>query len=260
MKAICADLRDEYEALDFIVEGLDANGWRTLTPFLGWDIHYEIAHIAYFDGTARLAATMPDDFNKHVQELFANLDKWDDIFGQVRDMPDQDLLQYWREQRNALIAALEPMGPKDRLPWYGPPMSARSFAAARIMETWAHGQDVADALRVRRQATPRLRHIAHLGVTTYGWSFAVKGLAKPEAQIRVELSGPEGDLWAWGPEDAAQSIVGPAEDFCLVVTQRRNVADTALQPVGEAATQWMQVAQCFAGPPAHGPKPGERAW
>ncbi len=64
-------------------------------------------------------------------------------------------------------------------------MSVASSVTARLMETWAHGQDVLDALRLRRRPTDRLRHIAHLGVRTFGWSFRVHGLAVPEQPVRV---------------------------------------------------------------------------
>ena len=124
------------------------------------------------------------------------------------------------------------------------------------METWAHGQDVADALSVNRPATDRLKHIAHLGVATFDWSFQVRGLEKPDVAVRVVLKGPSGDLWTWGPEDAADRIRGDAEDFCLVVAQRRHFLDTHLEVVGKTAEKWMTVAQAFAGPPAQGPPPG----
>jgi uncharacterized protein (TIGR03084 family) len=75
----------------------------------------------------------------------------------------------------------------------------------------------------------------------------------------VELSSPSGEIWSWGPDDAAQSVTGTAQDFCLVVVQRRHVDDTDLQVEGDVVRNWMLIAQAFAGPPATGPKPGERA-
>ena len=56
----------------------------------------------------------------------------------------------------------------------------------------------------------------------------------------------------WGPSDAANTVRGPAEDFCLVVTQRRNVKDTGLAVTGPVATEWMTVAQAYAGAPGPG--------
>ena len=137
-------------------------------------------------------------------------------------------------------------------------MSAKSFATARIMEVWAHGQDIFDALKVPRKATDRLRHIAHMGVATFGWSFMNRHMEVPSDDVRVELLGPTGERWTWGPDGAKNRVEGSAEDFCLVVTQRRNVADTGLTVAGTTAAQWMAMAQAFAGPASDPPKPGQR--
>jgi uncharacterized protein (TIGR03084 family) len=137
-------------------------------------------------------------------------------------------------------------------------MSARSFATARIMEVWAHGQDIFDALQIRREPTDRLQHIAHMGVATFGWSFMNRQMEIPDAEVRVELRAPSGDRWTWGPENATNQIKGSAQDFCLVITQRRNVVDTQLAVTGDTAAQWMTIAQAFAGPPADPPEPGSR--
>jgi uncharacterized protein (TIGR03084 family) len=137
-------------------------------------------------------------------------------------------------------------------------MSALSSATARLMETWAHGQDIFDALKLKRTNTDRLRHIAHLGVTTFGWSYINRGMEVPKKQVRVELVAPSGELWTWGPEGVEDKITGPAEDFCLVVAQRRHVDDTRLTVAGDVARDWMEKAQCFAGPATIGPKAGTR--
>ncbi|NEC84228.1 TIGR03084 family protein, partial [Streptomyces sp. SID7958] len=142
-----------------------------------------------------------------------------------------------------------------RVPWYGPPMSAASMATARLMETWAHGLDVADALGVERAPTARLRHIARLGVRTRDFAYAVHGLTPPAEPFRVELTAPGGELWTYGPEDAAQRVTGPGLDFCLLVTQRAHRADLALTAVGPDADRWLDIAQAFAGPPGGGRAP-----
>jgi uncharacterized protein (TIGR03084 family) len=135
-------------------------------------------------------------------------------------------------------------------------MSAVSFATARVMETWAHGQDVADALGVTRASTPRLRHIAEIGVRARPYAYVARGLDVPETPVRVELAAPDGPQWAWGPEEAPDRIVGDALDWCLVATQRRNPADTGLVVTGDAATEWVWFAQAFAGPPTEHRPPG----
>ena len=132
-------------------------------------------------------------------------------------------------------------------------MSGRSFLTARLMEVWAHGQDIVDTVGATRPSTDRLRHIAQLGFITRGWTYMNRGLDVPSTPVRVELTSPSGETWSFGPDDAAESIVGPAEDFCLVTTQRRHVDDTALVVTGPSARDWMEKAQLFAGPPSEGP-------
>jgi uncharacterized protein (TIGR03084 family) len=142
-----------------------------------------------------------------------------------------------------------------RVEWYGPSMGAKSFLTARLMETWAHGQDVCDAVGATRAPSDRVRHIAQLGVITRGWSYVVRGETAPDVPVRVELTAPSGALWAWGADDTGEQIAGRAIDFALVVTQRRHVDDTDLAVDGDAALDWMRKAQAFAGTPTTGPAP-----
>lgn len=257
MVSLCSDLREEQAALDAMVTPLAEDDWDKITPFEGWSIRDEITHLAYFDGTGRLAATDQAGFARHLEELIKNFATYeDDYLSAGRSIPSSALLSRWRNDREVLLSALVSLDPKQRLPWYGPPMSARSFATARLMETWAHGQDVADALEQERPATDRLRHIAHIGVTTFGWSYVNRGMAVPDAAVRVQLTSPGGEQWNWGPEDAQNTIRGQALDFCLVVTQRRHVDDTDLVTAGNVAKEWLRLAQAFAGPPSKGPEPG----
>ncbi|MEO6627865.1 MAG: TIGR03084 family metal-binding protein, partial [Aquihabitans sp.] len=167
-------------------------------------------------------------------------------------LPPEVLLADWRVGRVALDAALREVPPGHRIPWFGPPMSAASMATARLMETWAHGQDVADALGVQRTPTARLRNVAHIGVRARDFAYGVNSLTPPGEPFRVELIAPAGDPWTWGPADASQRVTGPALDFCLLVTQRRHLADLGLTSEGEDATTWLTIAQAFAGPPGSG--------
>ncbi|MFO7962862.1 MAG: TIGR03084 family metal-binding protein [Desulfobacterales bacterium] len=261
MKNICRDLKAEHEALDAFVSDFDENQWMTMTPSPGWNIKDQLCHLAYFDGRAALSIIDPGAFNKHLADIMADMNGFIDMMQHLgKDMAPADVIRWWRDERKNMLEAYAGLHPKDRLVWYGPPMSALSSATARLMETWAHGQDVFDAVKVKRTNTDRLRHIAHLGVTTFKWSYINRGLEVPETAIRVELSAPSGDVWTWGPEGVADGITGPAEDFCLVVAQRRHVDDTRLVVTGAAARDWMEKAQCFAGPATAGPAAGERIW
>jgi uncharacterized protein (TIGR03084 family) len=159
----------------------------------------------------------------------------------------------WRRGRLDLEAAARTLDNDTRVEWYGPSMGSKSFLTARLMEVWAHGQDICDAVGATRSSSDRIRHIAQLGVITRGWSYIVRGEHAPEGDVRVELSAPSGDLWEWGPADAPASVTGAADDFCLVVTQRRHVDDTDLTVTGNIARDWMTKAQAFAGGATQGP-------
>jgi uncharacterized protein (TIGR03084 family) len=258
LEGVLADLTAECADLDALVAPLDPAGWAQETVAPGWTIAHQIAHLAWTDDAATLAATDAEAFGAALHQVLAggNLDHYvDEAAEQWHQRPD--LLGVWRAGRARLAAALRAVPDGQRLPWFGPPMSPTSMATARLMETWAHGQDVADTLRVARPATDRVRHVAHLGVRTRDFAFRVHDLEPPAEEFRVELAGPSGAVWTWGPEDAAQSVTGPAVDFALLVTQRRHRADLDLVAAGADADRWLDIAQAFAGPPGDGRKPGQ---
>jgi uncharacterized protein (TIGR03084 family) len=260
MAAICGDLSAELDELDQMVSPLSDEEWETPTPAEGWTIRDQISHLAYFDGKAAQATTDPEAFmawrDSDAMKDLAGDDETADV-AMGRSISSSELLERWRTARAGLLAALEKMDPKDRIPWFGPDMSAMSKATARLMEAWAHGQDVADALGIERQPTNHLKHVCHIGVRALPWSYRVRKLEPPTEPVRVEVSSPSGELWNWGPEDAANVVRGTALDFALVVTQRRHRDDTELDAIGALADEWLSIAQAFAGPPGPGRKPGQ---
>jgi uncharacterized protein (TIGR03084 family) len=253
---VLADLRAEGDTLDAVVAGLDRAGWRSATPAAGWTVAHQVAHLAWTDTQALRAATDAAGFADWVADSAAGLPALvDDAAAEGAAAEPAELLARWRDGRTALAGALGALPPEIRLPWFGPPMSVASMATARLMETWAHGLDVTDALGQPPSVSPRLRHVAHLGVRTRDFAFGQHGLSAPAEPFRVELTGTDGELWAWGPADAAQRVTGPALDFCLLVTQRRHRADLALTAVGTDADRWLDLAQAFAGDPGTGRPP-----
>lgn len=257
MRQVLDDLLAETHVLWDLVAGLDDAGLATPTPAVGWTIRDQLTHLAYFDETATRAAVDPDAFRREADALMAGgMDFPDRIAAEHAGLPADEVRSWLARARKEFVAVFRALDPKTRLPWYGPGMSALSSATARLMETWAHGQDVADALGRHREPTDRLRHIAHLGVRTVGFSFTLNGRPAPAVPIRVELDAPSGARWTWGPDDAADRVTGTALDFCLVVTQRRHVEDTALVVAGPVATEWIPLAQTFAGAPGAGRAPG----
>ena len=255
MKPICDDLFAEHLALDELVAGLSEAEWSAPTPAAGWSIRDQISHLWFFDQRAAMALRDPDAFAADMQWLMAAGGTHASV-EPGRAITGAELLAAWRTDREDLIVLARTVDPSSRVPWYGPAMAARSFVTARLMETWAHGQDVADALGVTPPATARLRHVAHIGVRARPFSYLINSLPMPEAPVCVGLTAPDGTLWQWG-ELAADSIRGDALDFCLVVTQRRHVSDTALVVEGTAATEWIGIAQAFAGDPGGGRVPGQ---
>jgi len=250
------DLAAETAELDALVAGLDPAGWRTDTPAHGWTVAHQVAHLAWTDEAALLAANDPEAFGRHLKEALENPDGFVDQGAEEGAKAEPgELLARWRASRSELDQCLRALPDGAKVPWYGPPMSAASLATARLMETWAHGLDVAEALGVRRQPTDRLRHVAHLGVRTRDYAYLVREMTAPAGPFRVELTGPDGGAWTWGPEDAAQRVTGPALDFCLLVTQRAHRSDLALAAEGPDADQWLDIAQAFAGPPGPGRPP-----
>jgi uncharacterized protein (TIGR03084 family) len=253
LEGVLADLAAEGDRLEELLADLPDDAWRTPTPAAGWDVATQVAHLAWTDEAAVAAATDKPRWDALVTELLADLEHGVDTAaltgGAARPT---DLLARWRTARGDLASALRAFPAGEKLPWFGPPMSATSMATARFMETWAHGLDVQAALGVEPEITDRIRHVAHLGVRTRNFAFSVHGLETPAEEFRVALTAPSGDLWAWGPEDATQTVTGAAYDFCLLATQRVNRADTSLVATGRDANTWLGIAQCFAGPPGEG--------
>jgi uncharacterized protein (TIGR03084 family) len=216
--------------------------------------------LAHFDEKAALAIVDADTFRVDVAAALAR-DRPDEYearyLARGRAMAPAALLAWWRESNENLVAAARGLDATARLPWYGPDMSARSFLAARLMETWSHGLDIVDVVRLPRPDTDRLRHVVSLGLRTRGFSYVNRGLPADETPVYVELTAPSGAIWTHGRAAAANRITGSARDFCRVVTQRRHVADTDLRVTGPSAEEWMRLAQAFAGPPGRGRRPGQ---
>jgi uncharacterized protein (TIGR03084 family) len=258
--ALAADVAAETAVTRALVAGLDAAGWRTPTPAPNWTIADQIVHLAYFDDVALRSAIEPEAFLADLATV--DPDKGPDteaVAEQHRAMTGAQVLAWFDASRASLLDTFRGLNPSHRVPWFGPAMSVASSLTARFMETWAHTQDIADALGVQREPTDRLRHVAHIAVGARAFSYAAHQLSPPTEPVHVALTAPSGAVWTWGPPDAADTITGPALDFCLLTTQRRHRDDVALTVHGPAAELWMSIAQTFAGPPGVGRTAGQFA-
>ena len=219
-----------------------------------------IAHLHTTDRVAHLALTDADEFRAMATRRERAISSSGSSSSRFELPKGPELGALWHDYLGELCDLLAETDARARIPWFGPDMSARMFATARQMETWAHGQDIYDLLRQRRVNADRIKNIAVIGVRTFGWTFANRGLEVPPVTPYVYLTAPSGGIWEWGDAEATDRVEGSAVDFCHVVTQGRNVADTALEVTGETATRWMAIAQCFAGGPEEPPAAGQRHW
>jgi uncharacterized protein (TIGR03084 family) len=253
---VLADLTAESLQLDQWVAGLPVGGWSTVTTPEGWTVTDQIAHLHWTDTTSLTAIQDPEGFGAMLREAGSDPTSFvDRETSETSLIPPGDLLLLWREGRVDLDAALRAVPDGEKVPWFGPPMSPTSMATARIMETWAHGHDVGEALGITIPRTARARHVCHIGVRARAYAYLVRGETDPGAEIRVELTGPDGDLWTWGAEDAVERVTGSGYDFALLATRRRHVADVDVRAEGEHAAHWLTIVQAFAGMPGADPLP-----
>jgi uncharacterized protein (TIGR03084 family) len=253
LQRIVVDLRAESDELDALVAPLTNDRWAAPTPAAGWTIAHQIGHLLWTDRGALTAVADEATFAGLLETAAADPTGFVDAGAdELAAIAPAELLADWRLTRERLHDTLLTVPDGRKLPWFGPPMSAASMATARLMETWAHGLDVADTLGVTRAPTARLRSVAHIGVRTRDYAFAVNGLPAPTEPFLVELRAPDGSTWSWGPPDAAQRVTGAAEDFCFLVTQRRPLRVLDLTAEGDDARRWLGIAQAFAGPPGVG--------
>jgi uncharacterized protein (TIGR03084 family) len=257
------DLRAEANELHEFLATLREEDWGRPTGFQGWTPWDVVSHLHFFDRFSLVALEGEEAFaarRKHfVESVSSGLSGAEITRRELGELAPAELLERWRDGYRELATQLGACEPKRRLPWFGPDMGVRMFTTARLMETWAHGQEIYDLMRVKRTATDRIRNIAVIGVKTFGWTFVNRRLEVPGPPPYVRLVAPSGAIWEWNEPGDEEFVRGDALDFCHVVTQGRNIADTQLEVGGDIANQWMSIAQCFAGGAADPPKPGERS-
>ena len=248
------DLRSEGDELYELLKTVDDSKWELPTPFKDRTVTWVVQHLHDADRWAHHSVTDPDGFRKWMAERQSGARE------AAETLHGQDLVERWHSYFHQMCDVFDEADPALRAPWFGPDMGIRMMATARQMETWAHGQDIYDLLQQPRAPTDRIRNICHIGVRTYGWTFVNRSLPIPEPVPFVRLTAPSGAEWVWGEEQTEEVVEGSAVEFAHVVTQGRNIADVDLRVVGENAKSWMEIAQCFAGPPETPPAPGHRTW
>jgi uncharacterized protein (TIGR03084 family) len=254
LESVLTDLEAEGAQLDDWVASLRPEAWAAATPAAGWTIAHQIGHLTWTDETSLKAACDEDAFAATVKAAIANPTGFvDEAAGELAALDPAELLARWRASRSFLVGALRAVPEGAKIPWYGPPMSQTSMATARLMETWAHAHDVAEALGHEVPRTDRAKNVAYLGVRTRDFAHRTRGETPPAEEFRVELTAPSGEVWAWGPEDASQQVTGDGWDFALLATRRLHPTDAAVSAVGDQAEHWLRIVQAFAGLPGADP-------
>jgi len=259
---VAVDFREEVDAFHAFLQTLKPEDWNRETGFMQWTPWDVVAHLHYFDIVSQTALEGEEAFSSERDVVIAAVvaGRTNQELGRKRfasfDAPS--LLGEWHTTAHTLAEALGDSDPKRRLPWFGPEMGVQMFTTARYMETWAHGQEVYDLVGASRTHTDRIKNIATIGMKTFGWTFVNRKMEIPGSPPYVRLVAPSGEIWEWNEPNEKECIRGDAIDFCHVVTQGRNIADVSLAVAGPVATQWMSIAQCFAGGPVDPPKAGTR--
>lgn len=260
MQDVYTDLVAEAEELDRLVSGLSEQEWATPTPSPGWTVADQIAHLAFIAHLAGAAAGDPAEFGRLAS---AAKDGFDEAVAaalvQFKAGGNAAILARWRDEQDTAVKALAAFPADKMVPWLVNPLPPSILGAAGLMELFAHGQDVYDALGVKRAVTDRIGHLVFFGTRTRDFGYLARNLTPPAEEFRFELTAPSGAEWKFGPEDASQRITGPAHDFCLLVARRRHHADLALTATGGEAERWLEIAQAYRGPAGEGRKPGQFA-
>lgn len=253
------DFRQETRALHALVSSLPVSSYTEPTQFKGWTTVDVIRHLHFWNRMAHAQLSDPEGLVAHLKAMATRgISMRAYEAEQLGHLSPEGLVAEWASYAEATADIFATADPKARLKWAGPDMSARSSITARLMETWAHGQEVYDHAGKVRENENRVRNIVTLGVNTYGWTYATRGEKPPGSMPFLVLTAPSGEIWTHGEASDSERIEGLAEEFCQVVTQTRNIADTKLKVTGTVAADWMSKAQCFAGPPNPPPAPGTR--
>ena len=254
------DFKAECDQIHALLKDQDETIFDKVTLFKDWTIGDVIRHLHLWNIAADLSLNDPTafaDFIGHtMSQMGAGLSHIQFQTAYFEGQSSAKVFATWASYYPDMADRFHTANPDTRVKWAGPDMSVRSSIIARQMEHWAHAQAVFDVLGEDRVNANRVKNVAHIGVTTFSWSFRVRGKTPPAPKPFVKLTAPSGEVWTWNEEQSDNRIEGSAVEFSQVVTQCRNVGDTGLILSGDTAAEWMTHAQCFAGgsetPPAQG--------
>lgn len=258
MAALTADAQE----FDDLVADVETTQWSLPTPAPGWTVAHQVGHLAFIFRIAGLAASDPGAFTAMSSAIVGRGGFDAAVNGALVEylsLAPADLLARWRAERDAGTAALAAVPADSTVPWLVNALPPHVLACAGMLEMFAHGQDIADALGRHRTHTDRLGYVVGFIVRTRDFGYLARDVAPPTQPFRFDLTAPSGAHWTFGPAEATQRISGSAVDFCLLASRRRHHIDLALTAVGAEAEGWLDVAQAYRGPTGAGRRPGQFA-
>ena len=256
------DFKAECEQIHALLKVQDKTIFDRVTQFKAWTIGDIIAHLHLWNIGADLSLSNPEAFEDFIGgamiHLGAGRSHAEFHAAYFEGKSTAVIFEAWASYFPQMSDRFHATDPKHRVKWAGPDMSVRSSIIARQMEHWAHAQAIFDVMGQDRKNADRIKNVAHIGVTTFSWSFRVRGKTPPTPKPYVKLTSPSGEIWTWNEPQARNCVIGTATEFAQVVTQCRNIKDTKLVTTGDIAAEWMAHAQCFAGGAETPPPPGTR--
>jgi len=245
MREAVDELAAEQADLEAVLRGIPSESWFRPTPAAGWDVRDEVSHLADTEEIAHdTASGGPRQLNEEALSFASPEGFTESGCEKGRRMTPEEVLNWWVDGAARTRGFLEGMDPKVRVPW-GLGMSARTLATARLMETWAHGLDIRAGVGEPPNETARLRSVAWLIIQALPYAFSVAKREQPPGALRVELDF-EGERWTFGPDDADNTIVGPAGEFCRLGVQRLKLEDAGgLKWEGALAEASLRSARAF---------------
>jgi uncharacterized protein (TIGR03084 family) len=234
------DLAAEYADLAAVLGALDDKQWQADSGAAGWSVADVLLHLAQTNEMVVATCSGRSSGLDKSSSVDEAVERW----VEAERAPGPVVLRRWRESLEPSLAALRGADPNTHYPWADWPLRPMALATTRIAEHWAHRLDIADPLGIPCPDTDRLRHVAWLAHRTLPYGLAIHG--HEAVPVRCELVGPNGDLWLFGPADAATMVTGSAGGFCRVAARRLAPAESGLIASGPAADEVLAALRSYA--------------
>ncbi|HKN56212.1 MAG TPA: maleylpyruvate isomerase family mycothiol-dependent enzyme [Amycolatopsis sp.] len=218
--AIFDDLQAEYDRLDGIFATLSEADWDRPSDAAGWSNIDVLLHLAQTEeavvATVTRTSVQPGGLasDRGAMSVDEAMDRW---VTAERAGPEV-VYPRWQAAMRKSVDVLRAADPDRASAWASAPLRPATMATTRLAEHWAHALDITGPLGISYPDTARLRHIAWLAHRSLPYAFELAG--EPPAPVRAELTGPDGETWRLGPDDAESVIAGPVGAFCRVGAQR----------------------------------------